>query len=356
MHACTTRKAQRALGRRQRKAAYKGPHAAQMVWEEVGVTITTAGAGIELGLRDREAKLYAPVYNGLAAGLPFGGKSVNGLLMGPLPPSLSSSPPPTAPSSLRRSNRAHPSHFMGQGGLIYWTPQRRPSAVHHAELALETRYPEKSSPDIIGYIERLGEVRVVGIHKHGNGVAIDDHRAFSNSSSVGRIPDLVAGATPSIFGKKSQVGRVLQGVVSRARAGGGGAGGKGIFSMMQADLSSKWEVWDERHLGKKLKEKQRKSALVSSEGKKVLKYRLNGLRTGEKFSPGKSSGEYSEQKIRSEKISTGMKQYLYWVTNEGEHKTTSRGPECQSKGNREIGLAESKITGRESGGCASIHV
>lgn len=41
--------------------------------KKVGVTTTTVGADLESGLRDRRAaKLYAPVYNGLAAGLSFG--------------------------------------------------------------------------------------------------------------------------------------------------------------------------------------------------------------------------------------------------------------------------------------------
>ncbi|KAJ6551523.1 glycosyl transferase family group 2-domain-containing protein [Mycena capillaripes] len=40
--------------------------------KKVGVTTTTVGPDLEAGLRDRrEAKLYAPVYNGLAAGLSF---------------------------------------------------------------------------------------------------------------------------------------------------------------------------------------------------------------------------------------------------------------------------------------------
>ncbi|KAF8201059.1 glycosyl transferase family group 2-domain-containing protein [Mycena galopus ATCC 62051] len=40
--------------------------------KKVGVTTTTLGPDVESGLRDRrEAKLYAPVYNGLAAGLSF---------------------------------------------------------------------------------------------------------------------------------------------------------------------------------------------------------------------------------------------------------------------------------------------
>ncbi|KAJ7472250.1 glycosyl transferase family group 2-domain-containing protein [Mycena galericulata] len=52
--------------------------------KKVGVTTTTVGADIESGLRDRrEAKLYAPVYNGLAAGLAFVfiGSGVKTLLM-----------------------------------------------------------------------------------------------------------------------------------------------------------------------------------------------------------------------------------------------------------------------------------
>ncbi|KAJ6567737.1 glycosyl transferase family group 2-domain-containing protein [Mycena vulgaris] len=40
--------------------------------KKVGVTTTTVGTDVEAGLRDRRAaKLYAPVYNGLAAGLSF---------------------------------------------------------------------------------------------------------------------------------------------------------------------------------------------------------------------------------------------------------------------------------------------
>ncbi|KAJ7489449.1 glycosyl transferase family group 2-domain-containing protein [Mycena latifolia] len=52
--------------------------------KKVGVTTTTVGPDLEAGLRDRRAaKLYAPVYNGLAAGLSFVfiGSGVKTLLM-----------------------------------------------------------------------------------------------------------------------------------------------------------------------------------------------------------------------------------------------------------------------------------
>lgn len=43
--------------------------------KKVGVTTTTVSPDVEAGLRDnRAAKLYAPVYNGLAAGVSFGGR------------------------------------------------------------------------------------------------------------------------------------------------------------------------------------------------------------------------------------------------------------------------------------------